>query len=79
MSSSRGLLTGVRVEGVLEDIKGFVRSWFVQTRCSAPSSKTQASPKLQIASDRLKKAEQNLVLSNQCSPLLDHKMDSSSN
>ena len=78
MSSSRGLLTGVRVEGVLEDIKGFVRSWFVQTRCSTPSSRTQASPKL-IASDRLKKAEQNLVLSNQCSPLLDHKMDSSSN
>ena len=49
--------------GVLVDVEGFLHP-----RRSAPSSRPQVPPK-PVASDRLKKAEQNLVLSNQFSAL----------
>ena len=71
-SSSRCSPTKVRVDGVLADVKGFSR-----TRRSTPSSRPQVPPK-PVASDRLKKAEQNLVLSNHFSALSDDEMDSSS-
>ena len=71
-SSSRYSLTKVRVEGVLVDVEGFSHP-----RRSAPSSRPHVPPK-PVASDRLKKAEQNLVLSNQFSALSDVEMDSSS-
>ena len=70
-SSSRCSPTKVRVDGVLVDVKGFSHP-----RCSTPSSRPQVPPK-PVASDRLKKAEQNLVLSNQFSALSDDEMDSS--
>ena len=54
------------------DVEGFI-----QPRRSARSGRTQASPK-PVTPHRLKKAEQNPVLSNQYSPLSDDKMDSSS-
>ena len=50
--------TKVRVDGVLVDVEGFSHP-----RRSTPSSRPQVPPK-PVASDRLKKAEQNLVLSN---------------
>ena len=68
-SSSRGSPTAVRV---LVDVEEFVHP-----RRSAPSGRTQAPPK-PVDSDRLKKAEWNLVLSNQYSALSDDEMDSSS-
>ena len=71
-SSSRLSPTKVKVEGILEDVEGFS----YPRRC-APSSRPQVSPK-HVASDRLKKAEQNLVLSNQFSVLSDDEMDFSS-
>ena len=54
---------------------GWMGSWwtlrvFLHPRRSAPSSRTQVPPK-PVASDRPKKAEQNLVLSNQFSALSD--------
>ena len=58
-SSSRGSPTAVRVGRVLVDVEGFVHP-----RRSAPSGGTQAPPKT-ADSDRLKRAERNLVLSNQ--------------
>ena len=58
-------------DGVLVDIEGFSHS-----RRSTPSSRPQVPPK-PVASDRLKKAERNLVLSNQFSALSDDEMDSS--
>jgi len=70
-SSSRCSPTKVRVDRVLVDVKGFSHP-----RCSTPSSRPQVPPK-PVASDRLKKAEQNLVLSNQFSALSDDEMDSS--
>ena len=57
-SSSRCSPTKVRVDGVLVDIEGFSHP-----RPSTPSSRPQV-PAKPVASDRLKKAEQNLVLSN---------------
>ena len=60
------------MEGVLVDVEGFSHP-----RRSAPSSRPQVPPK-PVASDRLKKAEQNLVLSKQFSALSDDEMDSSS-
>ena len=54
------------MDGVLVDVEGF---------SSTPSSRPQVPPK-PVASDRLKKAEQNLVLSNQYSALSDDEMDS---
>ena len=71
-SSSRCSPTKVRVDGVLVDVEGFSHP-----RRSNPSSRPQVPPK-PVASDRLKKAEQNLVLSNQFSALSDDEMDSSS-
>ena len=71
-SSSRCSPTKVRVDGVLVDFEGFSHP-----RLSTPSSRPQVPPK-PVASDRLKKAEQNLVLSNQFSALSDDEMDSSS-
>ena len=56
LSSSRCLPTKVRVDGVLVDVEGFSHP-----RCSTPSSRPQVPPK-PVASDTLKKAEQNLVL-----------------
>ena len=50
---------------------------FSHPRRSTPSSRPQVPPK-PVASDRLKKAEQNLVLSNQFSALSNDEMDSSS-
>ncbi len=70
-SSSRCSPTKVRVDGVLVDVEGFSHP-----RRSTPSSRPQVPPK-PVASDRLKKAEQNLVLSNQFSALSDDEMDSS--
>ena len=70
-TSSRSSPTAVRVGRVLVDVEGFVHP-----RCSAPSGGTQAPPK-PIDSDRLKKAERNLVLSNQYSALSNGEMDSS--
>ena len=70
--SSRGSPIKVRVDGVLVDIEGFSHPM-----CSATSSRPQVPPK-PVASDRLKKAEQNLVLSNQFSALCDDEMDLSS-
>ena len=57
-SSSRCSPTKVRVDGVLVDIEGFSHP-----RPSTPSSRPQV-PAKPVASDRLKKADQNLVLSN---------------
>ena len=57
-SSSRCSPTKVRVDGVLVDVEGFLHP-----RCSTPSSRPQVPPK-PVASDRLKKAEQDLVISN---------------
>ena len=71
LSSSRCLPTKVRVDGVLVDVEGFSHP-----RCSTPSSRPQVPPK-PVASDRLKKAEQNLVLLNQFSAQFDDEMDSS--
>ena len=71
-SSSRCSPSKVRVDGVLVDVEGFSHP-----RRSAPSSRPQVPPK-PAASDRLKKAEQNLVISNQCSALSDDEMDLSS-
>ena len=71
-SSLRSSPTAVRVGRVLVDVEGFVHP-----RCSAPSGRTQAPPK-PADSNRLKKAEWNLVLSNQYSALSDDEMDSSS-
>ena len=70
-SSSRFSPTKVRVDRVLVDVEGFSHP-----RRSTPSSRPQVPPK-PVASDRLKKAEQNLVLSNQFSALSDDEMDSS--
>ena len=65
--------TKLRVDGVLvDDVE-----WFSHPRRSTPSSRPQVPPK-PVASDRLKKAEQNLVLSNQFSALSSDEMDSSS-
>ena len=71
-SSSRCSPTKVRVDGVLVDVEGFSHP-----RRSTPSSRPQVPPK-PVASDRLKKAEQNLVLSNHFSALSDDEVDSSS-
>ena len=60
------------MDGVLVDVEGFSRP-----RRSTPSSRPQVPPK-PVASDRLKKAEQDLVLSNQFSALSNDEMDSSS-
>ena len=65
-SSLRCSLSKVRAV----DIEGFSHP-----RHSTPSSRPQVPPK-PVASDRLKKAEQNLVLSNQFSALSDDEMDS---
>ena len=62
----------MRVDGVLVDVEGFSHP-----RHSTPSSMPQVPPK-PVASDRLKKAEQDLVLSNQFSALSNDEMDSSS-
>ena len=70
-SSSRCSPTKVRVDGVLVDVEGFSHP-----RRSTPSSGPQVPPK-PVASDRLKKAEESLVLSNQFSALSDDEMDSS--
>ena len=70
-SSSRCSPTKVRVDKVSVDVEGFSHP-----RRSTPSSRPQVPPK-PVASDRLKKAEQNLVLSNQFSALSDDEMDSS--
>ena len=53
------------MDRVLVDVEGFSHP-----RRSTPSSRPQVPPK-PVASDRLKKAEQNLVLSNQFSALSD--------
>ena len=66
-SSSRCSPTKVRVDRVLVDVEGFSHP-----RRSASSSRPQVPPK-PIASDRLKKADQ-----NQFSALSDDEMDSSS-
>ena len=71
-SSSRCSPTKVRVDGVLVDIKEFLHP-----RRFTHSSRPQVPPK-PVTSDRLKKAEQNLVVSNQFSALSDDEMDSSS-
>ena len=71
-SSSRCSPTKVWVDGVLVDVEGFSHP-----RRSTPFNRPQVSPK-PVASDRLKKAEQNLVLSNHFSALSDDEMDSSS-
>ena len=71
-SSLRCSPSKVRVDGVLVDIKGFSHP-----RCSTPSSRPQVPPK-PVASDRLKKAEQNLVLLNHFSALSNDEMDLSS-
>ena len=62
----------MRVDGVLVDVEGFSHP-----RRSATYSRPQVPPK-PVALGRLKKAEQNLVISNQFSALSDDKMDSSS-
>ena len=59
------------MDGVLVDVEGFSHPG-----CSTPSGRPQVPPK-PVASDRLKKAELNLVLSNQFSALSDDEMDSS--
>ena len=61
LSSLRCSPSKVRADGVLVDVEGFSHP-----RRSTPSSRPQVPPK-PVASDRLKKAEQNLVLSNQFS------------
>ena len=71
-SSSSCSPTKARVDGVLVDVEGFSHP-----RRSTPSSRPQVPPK-PVASDRLKKAEKNLVLSNHFSALSDDEMDSSS-
>ena len=71
-SSLRCSPSKVRADGVLVDVEGFSHP-----RRSTPSSRPQVPPK-PVASDRLKKAEQNLVLSNHFSALSDDEMDSSS-
>ena len=68
-SSSRCSPAKVRVEGVLVDVEGFSHP-----RRSIPSNRPHVPPK-PVASDRLKKAEQNLVLSNQFSALSVDEMD----
>ena len=70
-SSLRCSPTKVRVDGVLVDVEGFLHP-----RHPIPSSRPQVPPK-PVASDRLKKAEQNLVLLNQFSAQFDDEMDSS--
>ena len=60
------------MDGVLVDVEGFSHP-----RCSTLSSRPQVPPR-PVVSDRLKKAEQNLVLSSQFSALPDDEMDSSS-
>ena len=70
-SSSRCSPTKMRVDGVLVDVERFSHP-----RRSTPSSRPQVPPK-PLASDRLKKAEQNLVLSKLFSALSDDEMDSS--
>ena len=60
------------MDGVLVDVEGFS-----YPRRSTPSSRPQVPPK-PVASDRLKKAEQNLFFSSQFSALSDDEMDSSS-
>ena len=50
---------------------------FVHPRHSASSSRTQVPPKPKV-SDRQRKAQRNLVLSNQYSVLSDDEMESSS-
>ena len=70
-SSSRCSPTKVRVDRVLVDVEGFSHP-----RRSTPSRRPQVPPK-PVTSDRLKKAEQNLVLSRQFSALSDDEMDSS--
>jgi len=45
------------VDGVLVDVEGFSHP-----RCSTPPSSRPQVPPKPVASDRLKKAEQNLVL-----------------
>ena len=62
-SSLRCSPSKVRADGVLVDVEGFSHP-----RRSTPSSRPQVPPK-PVASDRLKKAEQNLVLSNHFSAL----------
>ena len=64
-SSSRCLPPKVRVDRVLVDVEGFSHP-----RRSTPSTRPQVPPK-PVASDRLKKAEQILVLQNQFSALPD--------
>ena len=64
LSSSRCSLSKVRADVVLVDIEGLSHP-----RCSSPSSRLQVPPK-PVASDRLKKAEQDL--SNQFSALVIH-------
>ena len=71
-SSSLRLPSKVKVDGVPVDVQGFSHP-----RCSTPSSRPQVPPK-PVSSDRLKKAEQNLVLSNHFSALSDDEMDLSS-
>ena len=71
-SSLRCSPSKVRADGVLVDVEGFSNP-----RRSTPSSRPQVPPK-PVASDRLKKAEQNLVLSNHFSAMSDDEMDSSS-
>ena len=68
-SSSRCSPAKVRVEGVLVDVEGFSHP-----RRSIPSNRPHVPPK-PVASDRLQKAEQNLVLSNQFSALSVDEMD----
>ena len=60
------------MDGVLVDVEGFSHP-----RHSTPSGRPQIPPK-PVASDRLKKAEQNLALSNQFSALSDDEMELSS-
>jgi len=71
-SSLRCSPTKVRVDGVLVDVEGFLHPIR-----STPSHRPQIPPK-PVASGRVKKAEQNLVLSNHISALSDDEMDSSS-
>ena len=59
------------MDGVLVDVEGFSHP-----RCSTSSNRPQVPPK-PVASDRLKKAEQNLVLSNHFFALSDDEKDSS--
>ena len=69
LSSSRCSPAKARVDGGLVDVEGFSHP-----RYSTPSSRPHVPPK-PVALDRLKKAEQNLVLLNQFSALSDDEMD----